>query len=310
MERSRIDSVTLIAAAIAAAVILWMSRGNFSYLTTIGSVVLLFVLFAYDQEGKRSIFQSLAFSAVCGLAVMVACAIIFQHSLGPDNGGLTGAALATYFQIRLGATWGLATTVIWIIDSARMSGRTAYEPQVPAVRATRRQTLIPEFTPSVPSASSPEPVQPAPSAVEPREVRPAPPVPVPEPPPQTATAAFAPPPESTPTPVQPRPVEPPPEPHVEAPPPVQPPPAPPLPAAVPVRPGKEVMVYVNLVGEGLNLLRSVRAEHLGRDFYKIIEDMPEGETWEYGPGQVVRCRKQKLSTGKALVAFEEAPRAQ
>ena len=70
------------------------------------------------------------------------------------------------------------------------------------------------------------------------------------------------------------------------------------------------MIYINLVGEGLNLLRSVRAEHLGHDFYKIIEETPEGETWEYGPGQVVRCRKQKLSSGKALVAFEEAPRSQ
>ena len=28
------------------------------------------------------------------------------------------------------------------------------------------------------------------------------------------------------------------------------------------------MIYVTLVGEGLNVLRAVRAEHLGRDFYK------------------------------------------
>lgn len=82
------------------------------------------------------------------------------------------------------------------------------------------------------------------------------------------------------------------------------------PAPAPLPPGKEAMIYVNLVGEGLNLLRSVRAEHLGHDFYKIVEETPEGETWEYGPGQVVRCKKQKLSSGKALVAFEEAPRSQ
>jgi hypothetical protein len=47
---------------------------------------------------------------------------------------------------------------------------------------------------------------------------------------------------------------------------------------------------------------------MGRNFYRIIESMPEGETWEYGPGQIVRCEKKKLSTGKALVAVEEAPR--
>ena len=70
------------------------------------------------------------------------------------------------------------------------------------------------------------------------------------------------------------------------------------------------MIYVSLLGEGLNVMRSVRAENLGRDFYQIIDTMPEGETWQFQPGQVVRCKKQTLSTGKALVAIEEAPRAQ
>lgn len=70
------------------------------------------------------------------------------------------------------------------------------------------------------------------------------------------------------------------------------------------------MIYVTLVGEGLNVMRSVRAEHLGRDYYRIIDTMPEGETWEYGPGQVVRCKKKNLSSGKAMVAYEEAQRSQ
>lgn len=85
-------------------------------------------------------------------------------------------------------------------------------------------------------------------------------------------------------------------------------PAPP-PAAVEVPPGKQTEIFVNLVGEGLNVLRRVRAEHLGRDFYRIVDEMPEGENWQFQPGQIVRCRKTKLSSGKALVAFEEAPRA-
>ncbi|MBV9613308.1 MAG: hypothetical protein JO091_12610 [Acidobacteriaceae bacterium] len=59
----------------------------------------------------------------------------------------------------------------------------------------------------------------------------------------------------------------------------------------------------------MNLLRSVKAEHLGRDFYRITEETPEGEAWEYRRGQVVRCKKKNLSSGKALVAVEEAPRA-
>ncbi len=86
-------------------------------------------------------------------------------------------------------------------------------------------------------------------------------------------------------------------------------PPPPPPAAIPVPPGKIIEIFVNLVGEGLNVLRRVRAEHLGRDFYRILDEMPEGENWQFQPGQVVRCRKTKLSSGKALVAFEEAPRA-
>jgi hypothetical protein len=70
------------------------------------------------------------------------------------------------------------------------------------------------------------------------------------------------------------------------------------------------MIYVTLLGEGINLLRSVRAEHLGRDFYRIVEEVPEGENWQFATGQVVRCQKRNLSSGKAMVAFEEAPRAQ
>jgi hypothetical protein len=33
--------------------------------------------------------------------------------------------------------------------------------------------------------------------------------------------------------------------------------------------------------------------------------MPQGEEWKYMPGQVVRCKREKLSTGKAMVAVQE-----
>jgi hypothetical protein len=79
---------------------------------------------------------------------------------------------------------------------------------------------------------------------------------------------------------------------------------------VPVPSGKEVSIYVNMMGEGMSVLRAVRAQHLGRDFYIIVEEMPTDETWEYATGRVVRCRKKNLSNGKGLVAYEEAPRAQ
>ena len=90
-------------------------------------------------------------------------------------------------------------------------------------------------------------------------------------------------------------------------------PQPPAPAtaprAVPLPKGKETEIYVNLVGEGLAIMRTVRAQHMGKDFYLITEPMPEGEQWEFTTGQIVRCKKRNLSHGKGLVAVEEAPRA-
>ena len=52
-------------------------------------------------------------------------------------------------------------------------------------------------------------------------------------------------------------------------------------------------IYVNMVGEGMNLLRPVRAEHLGRDFYIIIDEMPTDENWEFVPGQVCPLQEEK-----------------
>ena len=95
--------------------------------------------------------------------------------------------------------------------------------------------------------------------------------------------------------------------EVSAPPPAAPVSSPP--AAVEAPAGKQTEIFVNLVGEGLNVLRRVRAEHMGRDFYRIVDEMPAGETWQFQAGQIVRCKKTKLSSGKGLVAFEEAPRA-
>lgn len=68
---------------------------------------------------------------------------------------------------------------------------------------------------------------------------------------------------------------------------------------------KEEEIYVDMMSGGFACLRSVMAENLGRDVYRIVEEMPENETWKYGPGAVVRVKKQKLSTGKAWVAYEE-----
>lgn len=293
MERSRIDSAGLLAAAVAAVLVLLLARSNFGLVTTAGGLTLLFVLFAYDQEGRRSAFQSLAFSAVCGFCLMLVSGIIFQFSLTQSNADLSATARENYFEVRLSAVWAFTTILLWAIDRARMSGRTTYEAP-PAIEKTPTQRqFVPEFTGSFPAIPKPQPAPaPAPAPMQAPEYR------EPAARPITATTFSAPP----------EPVSPLSEPASPAP--ESPAPQPVPPAAVPVPAGKETMIYVNLVGEGLNVLRSVRAEHLGRDFYKIVEATPEGETWEYSAGQVVRCKKQKLSSGKALVAFEEAPRSQ
>ncbi|HSU33115.1 MAG TPA: hypothetical protein VLJ11_17955 [Bryobacteraceae bacterium] len=83
---------------------------------------------------------------------------------------------------------------------------------------------------------------------------------------------------------------------------------PPVPAAN-TPPPKQTLIYVNLLGEGLNMMRAVLSHDLGRGYYLIVEQMPEEEQWEFQTGQVVRCEKKKLASGKHLVAVAEAPRA-
>jgi hypothetical protein len=92
---------------------------------------------------------------------------------------------------------------------------------------------------------------------------------------------------------------------------VQPGPPPPQPVVPPANtpPPKQTLIYVNLLGEGLNMMRAVLSHDLGRGYYQIVEPMPEGEQWEFQTGQVVRCEKKKLASGKHLVAVAEAPRA-
>jgi len=52
------------------------------------------------------------------------------------------------------------------------------------------------------------------------------------------------------------------------------------------------------------------AEDLGDNRYKILDEAPDDPVWEFGKGDVVRCRIQKLGKSTtfhdALVAFEAA----
>jgi hypothetical protein len=323
MEKSRIDSVTLLAAIIACSVGLLALPGDFGYLIGVAGLVLLLILFAHDQEGYRSGLQSLAFAGVGGFCLVLVSSAPFHYYLGQARDITSDVDRHAFLEKWSLGVWVVGTLLAFAIDRVRMSSREAVSLRltgaVPAVPLAAQYAPPSATGPIVVRGRAPNSVASAPIPGYPVSAMTAPPIPfsAPPPPPQpvsSATSMF-----ETPTPgfeaQTPVPAAGPPA-SSFAPTPqspwgsVPPPPAPAPQAALKLAPpGKETTIYVNLVGEGLNVLRSVRAEHMGRDFYRIVEEMPAGESWEYQPGQVVRCKKKSLSTGKHLVAMEEAPRA-
>jgi len=277
MTNSRIDAIALFAAMVAAGLGLMLLAGPLAWVSSIAGIILLFILFAYDREGHRSVFQSLAFAAVCGFCVVLAAAAALRFWAAHNELSGANAPVVQPFAVQwLPLVWACLTVVFWAIDRSRMTNREAPRSEHSGEAVTRARSRL-----SI--VGEPVPAQPAEVVMEQRPAAPAPPLSVVQ---SEPAPVSAPKPENAPAP------------YTEA---VTQP-------SGPVRPLKEAMVYVGLVGEGLNVMRSVRAEHLGHNYYRIIESMPEGETWEYGPGQVVRCEKKKLSSGKALVAVDEAPR--
>jgi hypothetical protein len=256
MNEFRITPLVLITTVIVSGFALVGYLGSFNWITTIGGIVLLLILFSYDQGEARSAPQSVAFGAVSALPLVLAIGILLQRFGGSMNR-----------QIEIAIVWLCATIVLSAIDRGRMSARTKQQPLYPV--------------------SPPSPITPTQNEV------PVPPV-APEPayelsqPVMDATS-----PELAPEPVA---SEPAPEPIASE---------PATPTVVPANPAAVTTIHVNMIGQGISILRPVQAEHLTRDIYRIVEPVPEGERWKYETGQAVRCRKQKLSSGKALVAFEE-----
>lgn len=237
-----------------------------------GGLALLLVLFAFDSPAK-TIFQSLAFSAAGGFAAAVAFLPLYPRLLENVNLGVP----------IVDVVWFLAFLAIFLVDRVR-SGNAA---PVPTPFQYAAAPPPPAYAPVVSSPAS--------------SYTPPPPRVPPSPAPQPTLVRDEPPPVRH---------EPPPPPSPMPPPVAEPVPAEPPAGAVPLKGGKQVDIYVNLLGEGMNMLRSVKAESLGRDYYHIIDTMPANEQWQFTPGQIVRCQKKNLSSGKALVAVDEAPRAQ
>jgi len=67
---------------------------------------------------------------------------------------------------------------------------------------------------------------------------------------------------------------------------------------------ERVTILVALLDEGVECWRPVSAEHLSDDTYRILDTVPEGETWLFQPGEAVRCKEREFSDGTGLTAYE------
>ena len=67
---------------------------------------------------------------------------------------------------------------------------------------------------------------------------------------------------------------------------------------------KRSTIYVELLDEGTNCWRPVSAERLSADTYRIVDTVPEGESWLFQPGEVVRCKERLFDDASGLAAFE------
>lgn len=66
-------------------------------------------------------------------------------------------------------------------------------------------------------------------------------------------------------------------------------------------------IYVYLLDEGTDVWRPVDAIHMKGDIYQIKPEsrIPKTETWQFLPGDIVRCEEKLLSKGNSLVAVEK-----
>lgn len=63
-------------------------------------------------------------------------------------------------------------------------------------------------------------------------------------------------------------------------------------------------IFVYLPTEAVDVWRPVTATHIKEDEFQLAGPVPDGETWEFQPGEIVRCREQKFEDGEiCLVAF-------
>jgi hypothetical protein len=61
-------------------------------------------------------------------------------------------------------------------------------------------------------------------------------------------------------------------------------------------------IYVELLGEGVDVWRPVEATIEADGTFRLPDQAPTDEAWRFPPGSVVWCQRKMLSGGEALVA--------
>ncbi len=304
MTKPLIEPTVLALTLLAAVASLALVPAGYTWMASIAGLILLFTIFSFDDDTYRTVLQSLSFAGVCAFCLSVAAIIPYQYVYG-----LPTAREPQLVNRWMPLTCAFALLLFWVIDRARMSGRvTRPRAGAAAVGSMFSPAPIAETVSVTPPPITPTPIPPTPITSSPFTSSPFTPLPLTPSPFTSAPVTSAPviPPPVTAPPVVASPMVTTVRTESAAPRLVRSETPVPMPAAPPP---KLVEIYVRLTGEGLNLMRSVQAEALGRDYYRITDTMPETETWEFTPGMVVRCKKQNLSTGKAMVATEEAQRS-
>jgi hypothetical protein len=62
-----------------------------------------------------------------------------------------------------------------------------------------------------------------------------------------------------------------------------------------VRGNQHLTIYVALLDEGTDCWRPVAAEHISADLFRIADEPPEDEQWEFQPGQIVALSGARVS---------------
>jgi len=66
-------------------------------------------------------------------------------------------------------------------------------------------------------------------------------------------------------------------------------------------------IYVHLLNEGTAVVRPTQGAPLGSDVYRILPTPdydPGDEQWQFPPGSIVRCVREKRDGDEILVAHE------